>query len=242
MTTVTNENGQTVTTVNNGETVNNVDITNTNALDVSAGGTANNTTVDSGGFLAVEGTSGGLAGLLGGIFGPKNGGVANGVTVNNGGLFELRGSNSSASNIVLNGGGLVIDTTASVTGSLTFEPASSQNPGVTLDGDDNNFKPTLVGFSASSSISDNAVHFPGATLTTTVSDGNTIATLSGNGVTNTFTFAGTPQLMIVPDNGNDGGPEAVIVTTDTITDFEAVPTNTLVSHASTSPAVRPDLS
>ena len=219
----------TSTTVNNGQIVNNVDVTSGNFLDVSAGGIANNTTIENGGFLAVEATSGGL---LGGIFGPKTGGVANGVTVNSGGELELRGTNSNASNIVLNGGIVVVDTTASVTGSLTFGPTTStQGNVVALDGNNGNFKPTLVGFSASSSLSDNAVHFSGATLTTSVSNGDTIATLSGNGVSNTFTFAGTPQLMIVPDNGDDSGPEAVIVTTNTTTNFSAPPGTGQASQA-----------
>ena len=224
----------TSTTVNNGQTVNNLDITNGNFLDVSAGGTANNTTIENGGFLAVEATGGGL---LGGIFGPKTGGVAHGVTVNNGGTLELRGSNSSASNIVLNGGSVAIDTTASVTGSLTFGATSgTQSDFVSLDGNDGNFKPTLVGFSASSALADNAVHFSGATLTTTVSKGNTIATLSGNGVSNTFTFGGTEHLMIVPDNGDDSGAEAVIVTTNTTTNFSAFPGTGQVSQTSTAQA------
>ena len=223
----------TTTTVNNGQTVNNLDITSGNFVDVSAGGTANNTTIENGGSLAVEATSGGLAGL----FGPKTGGVANGVTVNNGGILDLRGSNSSASNIVLNGGNLEIDSTASVTGSLTFGPTSgSQSDLVALTGNDGNFKPTIVGFSASSALDDNAVHFPGATLTTAVSNGNTIATLSGNGVTNTFTFVGTEHLMIVPDNGDDSGPEAVIVTTNTTTNFSGLPGTRQASQASTASA------
>lgn len=223
------------TTVNNGQTVNNLDVTNGNFLDVSAGGTADNTTVENGGFLAVEATSGGLDGL----FGPKTGGVANGVTVNNGGELELRGSNSNASNVVLNGGNLVVDSTASVTGSLTFGPTTgTQIDGATLVGNDGNFKPTLVGFSASSALDDNAVHFSGATLTTTVSNGNTIATLSGNGVSNTFSFAGTEHLKIVPDNGDDSGPEAIIVTTNTTTDFSALPGTGQASQASTAPALQ----
>ena len=209
------------TTVNNGQTVNNLDITSGNFVDVMAGGTANNTTIENGGTLAIEATSGGL---LGGLFGPKTGGVANGVTVNNGGTLDLRGSNANASNIVLSGSFLEIDGAASVTGSLTFGPTTGkESDAVNLDGTSKNsgFKPTLVGFSASSDISDNAIKFSGATLTTTLSNGNTIATLSGNGVSDTFTFAGTEQLMIVADNGNDNTPNAVIVTTDTTLNFSA---------------------
>lgn len=209
----------TSTTVNNGQTVNNLDITSGSSLDVAAGGTANNTTIENGGFVSVEATSGGLAG----IFGPKTGGVADGVIVH-GGTLDLRGSNSHASNIVLNGGTIEIETTASVTGSLTFGPTTgTQSDLVVLGASDGNFKPTLTGFSASSALDDNAVPFAGATFKTAVSNGNTIATLSGNGVTNTFTFAGTPQLMIVPDNGDDSGPEAVIVTTNTTLSFSALP-------------------
>ena len=204
----------TSTTVNNGQTVSNLDITNGNSLDVSAGGTANNTTIESGGFVAVEATGGGL---LGGIFGPKTGGVADGVTVNGGGILDLRDSNSNASNIVLNGGALLeIDATASVTGSLTFGATTgTQNTAIQLNGDDTNFKATITGFSASSAIEENDLPFAGATFKTTVSNGNTIATVSGtNGVTNIFTFAGTPQLMMVADDG-DGTPQAVIATTNT---------------------------
>lgn len=210
------------TTVKSGQTVSNLDVTNGNFLDVQAGGTANNTTIENGGLVAVEASSGGLFG----IFGPQKGGIANGVTVHSGGNLELRGANSAASNVVLDGGALEIDNTASVTGSLTFGPTTgTQESLVTLDGNDGNFKPTIItGFSASSAIDDNGVIFAGATLKTTVTGGNTIATLSGSGVTNTFTFAGTPQLTIAPDDFNDDGkPEAVIVTTNTTTLFAPAP-------------------
>lgn len=191
------------TSVRNGQTVNNLDITNGNFVDVLAGGTANNTTVENGGFLAVEPTSSGLAGLLG----PKNGGVANGVTVNNGGILELRGSNSSASNITLNGGSLDIDASNSVTGSLTFGPTTgSQTSELLIEGSDSNFRPLITGFSSSSEIFINTAT-NNNTLTTTMTNGNTVATVSGGGVSDTFTFAGNVQLMLAPP-ANDGEPVA----------------------------------
>ena len=201
------------TTVNNGQTVNNLDITNGNFVDVSAGGTANNTTIENGGFLAVEPTSGGLAGLLG----PRNGGVANGVTVNSGGILDIRGSNSStsnssASNIVLNGGLVEIEGTESVTGSLAFGPTTgSQTSTLSINDSDNNFKPLITGFSSSSQIFiDTATN--NNTLTTTMSNGNTVATVSGGGVSDTFTFAGTVHLMLAPPTGS-GEPGAELEAT-----------------------------
>ena len=221
--------------VNNGQTVNNTDVTNGNFLDVLAGGTANNTTIEGGGSVRVEALTNGPLGLgpILGLLTP--GGVANGVTVNSGGSFELQGSNSAASDVTLNGGLFTIDQTASVTGSLTF--TGSGPSAVEFFVNDANFKPTITGFSASSALDCQAINFSDATFKTVVSGGNTIATLSGDGVTETFTFAGTPQLKIVGNNNTDRLPEAVIVTTDTTSRF-ALPFEGagLVSRASTAPA------
>lgn len=205
------------TTVTAGHSVSNLDVLNGDSLDVQSGGTVNNTTIETGGFVAIESS--------GGFLGSTAAGIANGTTVHNGAILDLRGT-ATASNVVLDGGTLEVDSTASVTKSLTFGPTTgTQDAIVILTVNDGSFKPTITGFSASSAIADDAVHFPGAKLSTTVVNGNTTATLTGNGVTNTFTFAGTPQLTIVPDNGDDSGPEAVIVTTNTTTPFAPVSSN-----------------
>ena len=229
------------TSVNNGQTVNNLDVTNGNFVDVQAGGTVNNTTIEGGGSVTVEASTNGPIGLgpILGLLTP--GGVADGVTVNSGASLELEGTNSSAGNVVLNGGLLVVDDTASVTGTLTF--TGSEQSVVQLNGGDTDFKPTITGFSASSALDSKSITFSAATFKTAVSGGNTIATLSGNGLTETFTFVGTPQLKIVANNDTDSLPEAVIVTADTTTGFASSTAGFAPAPATgTSQATQPTMS
>jgi autotransporter passenger strand-loop-strand repeat protein len=150
------------------------------------------------------------------------GATASGITVNSGGALNISGA-ATASNTILSGGVLDIESAKAVlAGSLVFAGGgtlkidavlSAGSPGAVV----------ISGFVAGDIINDTAIAV-GATLTTATVSGNTVATISGGGTTQAFTFAGAVANLTLTSNGT-GGEEIVIGV--------AAPTTTTVSSGST---------
>ncbi len=176
---------------------------------IAFGGTDLGTTISTGGFETVSGTVSGDA-----IYGTQlvsyGSAIANNETVYGGGVIDLFLKGGAVNDAtVMNAGTLVISGNASATdttlsagalldlqspkanfdGTLTFDGAA------TLQFDDvisAGFGDLAIisGFGAGSIIDERAIGTV-ATLSTTTSGGDTVATITGGGVSESFTFAGT---------------------------------------------------
>jgi hypothetical protein len=176
---------------------------------IAFGGTDLGTTISTGGFETVSGTVSGDAiygtQLVSGSAAVTNnetvygggvinlflkGGAVNGATVMNAGTLAISG-NASATDTTLSAGALLDlqSPKANFDGTLTFDGAA------TLQFDDvisAGFGDLAIisGFGAGSIIDERAIGTV-ATLSTTTSGGDTVATITGGGVSESFTFAGT---------------------------------------------------
>jgi autotransporter passenger strand-loop-strand repeat protein len=118
------------------------------------------------------------------------GAVANNLTVSSGGTFNISG-NATANNTVLTGGGTLNlqSPKATLSGSLTFVGVDTLLvTGVISSGFGD--LAVISGFTAGDSV-DTTTIANGATLTSAVVSGNTVETVSGGGVSESFIFAGT---------------------------------------------------
>ena len=139
-----------------------------------------------------------------------SGAMATGVTIGSGGMLAISGA-STANGLVISGGTVMLDTqNAGVNGVLTFAGAGAvdilANPGTTygdvaltsgfVTGD-------VIDFASTTSI---GAAGSAATLSTTTSGGNTVATISGGGFTETIAFAGTTigSILRLGSDGNGG--------------------------------------
>lgn len=167
----------------------------------TAAGIVTNETVVSGGvvYLSVKTTS------------------ASNITMLSGGALNINGA-ISATNITLSGGTVNLESAkATLTGSLAFVGGGTlEVTGNTSVGSGD--LAVISGFGAGDVIDMTAATTLGAstvpTLTTTVSGGNTVATVSGGGVSDTYIFAGTTigtSLTLVSDGA--GGQEIVVSAT-----------------------------
>jgi autotransporter passenger strand-loop-strand repeat protein len=168
---------------------------------VSTGTTAGlvtNETVVSGGeiFLSIKTTS------------------ASNTTVQSGGLLALKGA-ISATNTTLSGGEVALESAqATLTGSLVFAGGGTLAvTGNTATGAGD--LAVISGFAAGDVIDMTSATTIGAatsdTLSTTVSSGNTVVTVSGGGLTDTYLFAGTSigaTLALVSDSA--GGQKIIV--------------------------------
>ena len=133
------------------------------------------------------------------------GAILAGTTVLNGGTLNISG-NTTASNTVVMGGG-VIDLQspkANVTGTLTFSGGGTlEETGVISAGFGD--LAVISGFVGSASVDVTTIAPGAATLTSATSGGNTVETISGGGVSQTFTFAGAyapGSFILGPDAGS----------------------------------------
>ncbi|MDR3537262.1 MAG: Hint domain-containing protein [Acetobacteraceae bacterium] len=146
------------------------------------------------------------------------GAVANGVTVETGGALTISG-NATVNNAVISGGLIELESAKAVlAGSLTFagagtiEVTANTSPissGVTF-GD----LAVISGFGVGDAIDFTATTSVGAagsaaTLSTTVSGGNTVATVSGGGFTETYLFAGSIGSELVLTGDGKGGEKII---------------------------------
>ena len=218
------------------------------AITVSAGGSAvialggldSGSTISSGGFELVSGSAIGdsIYGvqLVSAAAGPAavinetvfNGGTidlflkpdtATNIVVSSGGDLFLSG-NVSATNVTLFGGALLElqSPKAVVAGTLVFSGAATEIITAVTSSPDGNLE-TISGFGAGDIIDDQFVT-SGATLTTTISGGNTIETITPAALNSStqsslsFTFAGTTigaNIHLVPDGGTTNGVELAYV-------------------------------
>lgn len=167
------------------------------------------------------------------------GAIANNVTVGGGGGIFING-NATANNAVISGGLIELESAKAVlSGSLTFVGAGTiemaANISPTSSGVSFGDLATISGFGGGDVIDFTSVTSIGkagsaATLSTTTSGGNTVATVSGGGSSETFIFAGTilgPFLSLGSD-GN-GGEE--------LTFSAPLPTSTTIGNGVTSPGL-----
>jgi autotransporter passenger strand-loop-strand repeat protein len=154
------------------------------------------------------------------------GAIAIGATIETGGTLNISG-NAYVENSVINGGTIDLQSAKSVlSGSLTFSGAGVLEESTTVSGTFGDLA-VISGFGAGDVIDLTAATSVGAagsaaTLSVTTSGGDTYATVSGGGHSETFIFAGTiigPSLVLGSD-GN-GGEE--------ITYSPPAPTSTTIS-------------
>ncbi len=176
---------------------------------IEFGGTDLATTISSGGFETVSGTvsgdavygsqlisfgsavannetvySGGVVDLF------LKGGAVNDATVMNGGTLAISG-NASATDTTLSAGALLDlqSPKANFDGTLTFDGAATLQFDDVISAGYGDLA-IISGFGSGSVIDERALGTV-ATLSTTTSGGDTVATISGGGVSESFTFAGT---------------------------------------------------
>jgi autotransporter passenger strand-loop-strand repeat protein len=176
---------------------------------IEFGGTDLGTTIAAGGYETVSGTVNGDA-----IYGTQlvsfGSAVANNETVYSGGAIDLFLKGGAVNDTtVLNGGTLAISGNASATdttlsagalldlqspkanfdGTLTFDGAATLQFDDVISAGYGDLA-IISGFGAGSIIDERAIGTV-ATLSTTTSGGDTVATITGGGVSESFTFAGT---------------------------------------------------
>lgn len=225
-----------------GGTISAIQVLSGGSATISAGAVDSGSTIAAGGFETVSGSANGdkVYGIQDVTSGPVGGSVAatisnetvyaggtielylkpdigTNITVASGGLLLLSG-NVSGTNVTLDGGALMElqSPKATLSGSLVFSGAASlEFTSVTSAGYGD--YAVISGFGAGDVI-DETVIGAGATLSTSVTAGNTVATITSGGISENFTFAGTAHLSLVSDGGT--GVELVTSALQTIpTDF-----------------------
>ncbi len=143
------------------------------------------------------------------------GAIASGIVVSNGGSIFINGR-GSATNVVLDGGAIVLSSPKATTfgtldfatsGTLTIEVGTSALPGGSSWGPE----AVISNFGPNDAI-DITAFGSGAVLSQTVSGGNTVVTVSsGTGTQSTeiLTFAGTNPGTLVLNNDAQGHPEVI---------------------------------
>jgi autotransporter passenger strand-loop-strand repeat protein len=144
------------------------------------------------------------------------GAVANNVTVDAGGTLAINGF-AVASNTVLNGGVVELESgKATLSGGLTFETASTLEITSLVSATTSSGELAVISNFTSGDAVDYTFMGPGATLSTTVSGGNTVATVTSNGTVQTAIFAGsvTSNLTLT---GDGSGGEEIVYTSSAVT-------------------------
>lgn len=118
------------------------------------------------------------------------GALASGITLNNGGILSIDGNAAATDTTILDGGTIELESAkATLSGTVLFSGQGTlQIDSIASSG--YGTLATISGFGAADVLDDTAMG-TGTTLTTTVSGGNTVATLSSGSVTQQFTFAGS---------------------------------------------------
>ena len=145
------------------------------------------------------------------------GAVISGLTISNGGTLNIRAA-TTASNTVLTSGGVLdlVTAKADVTGTLTFSGGGTlEETGTTAAGFGD--LAVISGFKAGDTIDVTtiapAISGVSATLSSSMSGGNTVETITGGGVSESFIFAGTyaPGTFVLGADATSG----VQITTNT---------------------------
>jgi autotransporter passenger strand-loop-strand repeat protein len=218
-----------------GGTITTATINTGGSVVVSVGGLDSGSTIAAGGAELVYGSATGdvIAGLQTVSTG-TTAGVVNNETIVNGGVVYLAVKTTSASNMTVDSGGaLNINGAISATnitlsgGTVDLESAKATLTGSLIFGGGGTLLVTgntsagagdlavITGFAAGDVIDMTAATTLGAatgdTLSSSTSGGNTVITVSGGGVSDTYIFAGTtiaPSLTLTSDNA---GGQALIV-------------------------------
>jgi autotransporter passenger strand-loop-strand repeat protein len=218
-------------TVSSGYTSEDVSITSGASVTVASGASLISATVQSGGNAIIYGTDSGGSIAAGGtmtvygsatddsIYGSLQvgyGGLVGNETVNNGGVLTLA-ANSTADNIMINGGTVLLAASdASLGGTLSFEGLGTLELTTSFNAGDGVLA-TISGFGQGDVIELDDIG-SGATLTSTTSGGNTIETVTSGGVSDSFIFAGTnysADYFVLAQTGT--GEELMVSASNTLT-------------------------
>ena len=128
------------------------------------------------------------------------GAVANSLTVSSGGSLNISG-NATANNTVINGGTINLQSPKAVlSGALTFSGPGTLDVAAVISAGFGDLA-VISGFTSGDVIEFTSIG-AGATLSTTVSSGNTVATISSGSVSQSLIFAGTtPDFTLVTSGG-----------------------------------------
>ncbi|MBF0860307.1 hypothetical protein HKD24_14025 [Gluconobacter sp. LMG 31484] len=162
------------------------------------------------------------------------GAQASGITLNNGGILSIDGNAAATDTTILSGGTIELESAkATLSGTVLFSGQGTlQIDSIASSG--YGTLATISGFGAADVI-DDTVMGTGTTLNTTVSDGNTIATLSSGSVSQQFTFAGSALAASLTLSADSMG--GVELTTSSATSSSSDSSNVVSSGATLSGAV-----
>lgn len=162
------------------------------------------------------------------------GAVANGITVNAGGVFAING-NAVGNNTVINSGGLVQlqSPKATLSSSLTFSgPGTLQATAAASAGSG---EQAVISNFSTGDVIDFTFIGSGASLSTSSSGGNTVASVTSNGVVQTAIFSGAVTSHLALQGDGTGGTEIVYTASATSSSTSTTPvssgtlSNTVVS-------------
>jgi autotransporter passenger strand-loop-strand repeat protein len=213
-----------------GGTITNAVISSGGSAVISAGGTDSGTTIQAGGTETVSGSASGdrVYGLQDVTTGPSagadpatisnetvfNGGTielylkpdtGTGITVSSGGKYLLSGNVSATDTVLEAGAQMQLQSPkATLTGSLTFNGAAALSFTATTSAGFGDLA-VIDGFGAGDIIDETTIA-PGATLSATISGGNTVETITGGTFPESFIFAGTTisSNIQLQDDGTTG--------------------------------------
>lgn len=139
------------------------------------------------------------------------GGVAENITLTNGGILAISGNAVGSNTTILSGGTVTMESPkATLTGALVFSGAGVVEETAAISAG-YGISAVISGFGAGDAIDLTTVG-SGATMTTSVVSGNTVATVTDGATSQTFTFAGAVSgLNLVADGA--GGEEIVLSST-----------------------------
>lgn len=162
------------------------------------------------------------------------GAQASGITLNNGGILSIDGNAAATDTTILSGGTIELESAkATLSGTVLFSGQGTlQIDSIASSG--YGTLATISGFGAADVI-DDTVMGTGTTLNTTVSGGNTIATLSSGTVSQQFTFAGSALAASLTLSADSTG--GVELTTSSATSSGSDSSNVVSSGATLSGAV-----
>jgi len=162
------------------------------------------------------------------------GAQASGITLNNGGILSIDGNAAATDTTILSGGTIELESAkATLSGTVLFSGQGTlQIDSIASSG--YGTLATISGFGAADVI-DDTVMGTGTTLNTTVSGGNTIATLSSGTVSQQFTFAGSALAASLTLSADSTG--GVELTTSSVTSSGSNSANVVSSGATLSGAV-----
>lgn len=131
------------------------------------------------------------------------GGIVNDIALTNGGVLAISGNATANDTTILSGGTVILESAkANMAGSLVFSGAGVLEETATISAG-YGVSAVISGFGSEDAI-DLTTFGSGATLTSSVVSGNTVATVTSGGASESFTFAGTLSGLVLSADGSGG--------------------------------------